>query len=531
MNTPWTCCAAENKLPRVPAANRDLHVVGIDIGTTNTKAVLARLPAAAPSDSAAGSVRSLARASTPTPGEADALVDAVFALMRRLLDGCPHAPVAVGVASMAETGVPLDARSRPLSPLVTWDASRGDADAHALARQYGEDALFAATGVRVSPKVPLVAWLAQRRASPGTWTAMQRWAGVADLVCLALTGRLATDHTLAGRTMAYRLPAAGEQPAEHFDPDLLAIVGLGPEQLPDVCSPSLPAGRTLRAATDRSGLPAGIPVVVAGHDHQVGAHAAGARMPGDRVDSVGTAEAVLRVVDARPRPDRVREAGMSVVRTVGGKYDAVLAGSSAAGALFAAWLDVHGLSGREAELLERARRLDAGPTGILVLPYLRGRQCPDPDADACLQTIGARAEDSPEQLLKAVFEGLCLHTRWMLAAQDDLAGAPPTAGTPVSLLGGTGATTGLWREVKEQVLPVRLQAVEEAEPVATGAALVAAERSGLVDPGVLSLPSGAAASGHTDPYLDTFHRFVAYARTRSGVASNDTPNPMLRGAR
>jgi hypothetical protein len=67
MNIPWTCCAAENKLPRVPAANRDLHVVGIDIGTTNTKAVLARLPAAAPSDSAAGSVRSLARAAHQPP--------------------------------------------------------------------------------------------------------------------------------------------------------------------------------------------------------------------------------------------------------------------------------------------------------------------------------------------------------------------------------------------------------------------------------------------------------------------------------
>src|SRR5699024_4632229 len=111
------------------------------------------------------------------------------------------------------------------------------------AATHGADALFAATGVRPSGKVPLATWAQLREEDPVRWAAMARWAGAADLVVLALTGRLATDHTLAGRTMAYRLPAPGDPVPEGFDAELLAAVGLRPEQLPEVVVPGEVAGR------------------------------------------------------------------------------------------------------------------------------------------------------------------------------------------------------------------------------------------------------------------------------------------------
>lgn len=201
--------------------------VGIDIGTTNTKVVRF---------DRGSSTTVLTR---PTPTRLDDLLAVVFAGIRAAAVTGPVA--AVGIASMAESGFPLDQRGRALTSMLSWRDTRDDADVHALADRLGADALFEATGVRPGPKPSLAVWLWLRSRHPASFAAMHRWAGVADAVHLALTGELRTDHTLAGRTLAYRLPPAGTPLAAVFDAGLLAEAGLRPEQLPGG-----PSGRRAR---------------------------------------------------------------------------------------------------------------------------------------------------------------------------------------------------------------------------------------------------------------------------------------------
>ncbi|NTW40971.1 MAG: carbohydrate kinase, partial [Cellulomonadaceae bacterium] len=333
----------------------------------------------------------LAVATEPTPAEADALVAAVVRLAAQVIARTGLRPAAVGIASMAETGVALDADGRPLTPLLRWDGHRAGTQADALAASLGRAELFAATGVRASAKVPLATWAWLADHEPAVHAEMATWVGVADLLALVLTGRAVTDHTLAGRTMAFRLPGPDGALPTSFDAELLAAVGLRPSTLPQVLGPGEVAGvvpgpsdgprghRHWAAACGAlrdAGLAAGTPVVVAGHDHAVGTWAGGARTPGDRVDSVGTAEAVLSVLPGAPDPDRTAAAGMSSVITVGGGH-AVLAGTSSAGAMLG-WLAER--TGQDPGVLLAAAHLDLvadpAPTGVLVLPYLAGRQTP-----------------------------------------------------------------------------------------------------------------------------------------------------------
>lgn len=475
------------------------------MGTTNTKVALVEVSTARP--------RSVV--SAPTPSAAD-LRPTLLALLLRVLDGAP-APDAVGVASMAETGVPLDRDGTPIGDWLRWDGHRGRAEADALARRIGWDALVGETGVRPSAKVPLATWAWLHVHRPDTWARMARWAGAADLVGLLLTGRLATDHTLAGRTMAYCLPgdrvpdsSRGHEPdasrgrlPDSFDPDLLREVGLRPEQLPDIVTAGL-AGST-RGATWP--LRAGTPVVVAGHDHAVGAYAAGVRRPGDVADSVGTAEAIMSIVAEPPDPVEVGRAGMSAVVTVG-QCRAVLAGSSSAGAVVQWWLE-HESGGLDAdELFARALAV-GGPSGVIVLPYLFGRQTPDPAPAARLRVLG-RSGHSPAELTRAMLEGLCLQARWMVEEQLRLA---RLGGIEVAVLGGAVAANPAWTSVKSQVLPWPLRLVTAAEPVAAGAAMVAAERVGLIDEAPALEGGRAASAGHE--YDNAFARFVTAARAHS----------------
>lgn len=502
-------------------------VLGLDIGSTNVKAVLVRL------DVVGRSVTDLAVRSAGTPDHPDALVAVVLDLVRAVLADGP-APQAVGIASMAETGAPLDRDGRPLTDLVRWDGQRGALDSDRLAAELGRAELFAATGVRPGPKAPLVTWAWLRRTQPAVWSRMARWGGAADLVCLAMTGALVTDHTLAGRTMAYRLPRAGEPLPHGFDPDLLAVVGVRPEQLPEVAQPGSAAGGVVGTEFVRAGLTAGTPVVVAGHDHAVGAWAAGARRPGDRADSIGTAEAVMTVLEGMVPRAVVGGHGMSLVRTVAGTHEAVLAGSPGAGAMVRWWSEtVLGGESITAVLPTTA----VAPTGLLVLPYPQGRQSPSPDPSARIRLLDeADREVDPASLrevdraslrdgagravagrwTEALLEGLALQARWMLTEQHQLV-ADALGGTaarsPVHVLGGAARSNARWMALKAAVTPAPVRLVACEEPVASGAALLAAERLGLVPRATLRLPAVLLPRppGSSGAFSRAYDRFVAAA--------------------
>jgi len=544
-------------------AGSGVPVLGIDVGSTNVKVVLVGL------DARGGAVTELATAAARTPRSPEALVRTVAELVREVLADRP-APRAVGIASMAETGALIAPDGGSLTELLRWDGRHGEDDAARVAADLGRAELFRTTGVRVSGKVPLVTWSRLRRTAPEMWHPTTRWAGAADVVCLALTGRLVTDHTLAGRTMGYRLPPVGQPLPESFDGELLGAVGLTPAQLPAVARPGEVAGTVLRGRFADAGLAVGTPVVVAGHDHAVGTWAAGVDGPGDRADSIGTAEAVVTVLGAPVDRAAVAAQGMSLVRTVGGVHEALLAGSPAAGAMVAWWLDTV-LPGRSVESALAGLRPD-GPTGLLVLPYPRGRQGPRPDPDARVRVVddagrdvtaralapvaGRQVPAGAARLALAMLEGLAYHARWLLDTQALLAargdpgrgtgggvpvGADPARGTgraapveadtaraagpempvpatgdaPLRVLAGAAGTNAAWMAVKAALTPGPLHLVASAEPVAAGAALLAAERTGILPPGAVRLPSRVIAPAPApDRYGATLQRFVDAATAR-----------------
>jgi len=195
---------------------------------------------------------------------------------------------------------------------------------------------------------------------------------------------------------------------------------------------------------------------------------------------------------------------MSLVRTVGGHARALVAGNSAAGSAYAAWIADH----------PESDDLPPGPTGLLVLPYPRGRQSPAPDPEATMRVVGDVGAAMPGALTKAILEGLSLQARWMYDVQRGLdAGA---TGGPVVLFGGPGARNAAWTRVKAEVLARPLHVVAQEEPVAVGAAIVAAERAGLVAPGSVVLPAAPADQHGADPYAPTYATFVHEARGGRG---------------
>ncbi len=484
-----------------PREGAPLIALGIDVGTTNTKAVLIGVDAAAGIDS----VHELAVRSFPTPPAAASIIAGLEDAIRGVLADAGVEPTVIGIASMAETGVPLAAEGEPLRDLIRWNGQDGLRGPEVLANLLDPEDLFAATGVPLAPKVPLAMWAARREGDAALWKRMARWAGVADFVGLALTGKLVTDHTLAGRTMAYRLPPTGRTVPVSFDAELLRLVGLRPAQLPRVAAPGAAAGAVTAVAARRFGITPGIPVFIAGHDHAVGAWAAGARVAGDVADSVGTAEALVRILGEGADRRAVAMTGMSLTRSAEGHRESLLAGTPHAGSLVAEWFRTT-LAGSDRDaVFSEVSRMGYRPAGVLVLPYPAGRQTPAPDPHARLDVVDLQGHPvdptaySAAQLAHGLLAGLNLHLRWMAAEQARLAGG----GMPASIrvLGGAGAGNAAWMTFKAAIMPAALELVSVREPVASGAALLAATRAGVVGADIrlpssrLPCPPGISPSG------------------------------------
>jgi sugar (pentulose or hexulose) kinase len=211
------------------------------------------------------------------PGE---LLAAAVAAAREAVAAAGGLHVAgIGVASVAETGVLLDAANRPVAPAIAWHDARGAAEAERLAADLG--GFSARVGLPPTELCTLAKYRWMRDHLPGSADGV-RWLNVAEWIVLGLGGEPAAELSLASRTGFYDLHA--QRPWD----EALAWADAPAGLLPD----AVPAGTPMGTAT----LPEaeGAVLTVGGHDHLAAAVGLGAAGEGDVLDSCGTAEAFVQ---------------------------------------------------------------------------------------------------------------------------------------------------------------------------------------------------------------------------------------------
>ena len=262
-------------------------VAGMDLGSTGMKLLVCTEDGA-----------ELVVEEVPTPwragpdGTADLLPDELAAAVERLLGvasrklaALTDAPVtALAIAGMGETGVLVDDEAKPAAPAFAWFDPRGAVQVAAFPAEVRAE--FAGrTGLPLGPQAS-VAKLAYLR-DQGLELDGLRWLNLPEFVVTALGGRAAAELSLASRTGLLDQDTGAPWPA------MLDALGITADFLP----PLVTAGADLGRIAD--GLPfAGARLTVAGHDHLVAAEADGP-IPAARYHvSMGTAEVLLRVIDA-----------------------------------------------------------------------------------------------------------------------------------------------------------------------------------------------------------------------------------------
>lgn len=432
----------------------DFCLIGIDVGTTATKATLI---------DAAG--RQLAGFERPhptlhtTPGMAEQRpqdwLEGVFGALGHFAEIAePSRVIGIGLTSQVNSHVFVDARGEALRPAIIWQDTRAAEDAATLDRQVSVEQKTAWFGgpvpIDASHALSRMAFVA--RTEPQIWGAVRHVLLPKDYVALRLTGEVASDAIAA----VGLVDSTGT-----YVSALLDLVPGAETRLPPLHPFHHSVGRMA------PGRPfAGTPVMVGAMDAWAGMFGCGVVADGDAMYQSGTSE-IPGIVSS------------TVVPTPGvilfPPYDGIRmhAAPTQSGGASMTWLS--NLLGKSpAELIGQMSDKTLEATTPFFLPHLAGERAPIWDAASRGVFARLNADSGPEQLTLSVMEGVAHSVRWAFEALEQSAGLIPER----IHIGGGGARSDAWCQIRADVLEKPLTRTSIPAVAALGAAIIAGVGSG-----------------------------------------------------
>jgi len=459
------------------------YVIGVDIGTQSTKAVLVES-----NGRIVAQASSAYQVDTPEPLWAEqapevwlaAVVDCVRDVVRQAgVDG--FFIKALCVSSLyGGSGVPVDADGVPTHPCLIWMDRRAQDEVDWVRAHVDLERLYDITGNGVDSYYGYTKMLWLRDKRPEAWKHTRQFLPPNAFVNAELTGNVAVDHSSAGN-----IGGIYDVAQRRWSGEMLDRLGIPRSMMPQRLVESSEVVGPLKARWARElGLPAGLPVIAGGVDAAVATLAAGASRSGNHVAMIGTSMCwgtIRQKVDAR-------HGLISMPHVVGGLRDLYVFGGAITAGASVTWFRETFCQAEVAEgetlgidphelLEEPASALPAGAQGLLFLPYLMGERSPIWDAKASGAFVGLGLHHGRAHLYRAVLEGIAFALRHNIEA-GSLAGE--TLDERLTVVGGA-AHSDLWMQIIADVTGRPVATIEGDAEASLGAALLAAYGVGLID--------------------------------------------------
>jgi len=422
----------------------------------------------------------------PRPGWAEQDMSevwaAVTASLAEVVAALPDAPDMVALTAQGDGAWLVDEQARPTGPAVLWNDGRATAQIAEWERNGVAEEAFGICGSRVSTGMPnaVLAWL--RENDPDRVARSSHLLTCSGWLHLKLTGEAAVDESDASA------PFLDIRRREWSD-RLFDIYGLQWAQrlLPSLRDDDHRVTALSTAAAAETGLPAGIPVVLAPYDICATAIGAGAVSVGQACCILGTTLATEVVTDTVVTDQPV---GITVTLGVPGRY--LRAFPTMSGGDVLDWATrMLGLASA-GDLMSLAERGNRDAAGVRFIPYLSpaGERAPFFDPTARGSLSGLSLEAGREDVARALVEGVTMTIR-------DCLTAAPGAPDRLALCGG-GTRSDFWMRLIADMTGIPVTIPADTEVGARGAWL-----TGLVATG--REPGFQAAADRHVQVAATYH--------------------------
>lgn len=471
------------------------YIIGVDIGTTNIKAVAL--------DDEGQLLAQAARSARQAPGlpgrseqEPEVLFRQVVQVVRAVCQACPPGLAVAGLvfSGAMHSLLAVDRNGAPLTNAWLWSDLRAGEFSDALRASADGQEIYRRTGVPVHPMSPLLKLMWMRRHQTSVFEKAHCFLGIKDFILQKILGEYVCDASVASASGLLNTRSA------QWDAIALQAAAIDTGRLSAVVSPlrvfALPAQAAAQLA-----LPAGLPVIPGASDGALANLGSGAEGPDRLAVTVGTS-AALRLTAEAPYVD-------PAMRTFCYRLDDrrfITGGASNNGSNTVEWLRKQVLQTNlsTARLLEQAAATDPGAEGLLFVPYLLGERAPVWNAYATGMFQGLKARHGRAHLMRAIVEGVAFNLKLIAAS------LPLAATAERIVLSGGVAQSALWRQVLADIFqkPVCLPAADGVDASVRGAVTMARVALGLPPMPVQELlESAIPIPQNVEKYTTSFQRF------------------------
>ncbi len=461
------------------------HSIGIDLGTTNVKAVLV---------AANGTViASTARALT-SGVEGDTVEQDPEAIWRLVIDSITELTSlrptearsieSIGVCSQYSSIVGVDATGRPTSPLIMWSDQRGSDYSWAIISEHDTafDTWVQRHGIPpVGGGLSLAHILHLQFERPETHAATTAYVEAMDYVTARLTSRITSTQQTAFMTQLCDNRTLGNT---HYDADLVAMSGVDSTRLPALIEVESVVAPIVGEIAETTGLPAGVVVAAGTNDTATVAVATGALESGIGGLAIGTTSVLIDTVESFS-VDLDHEI-VSMPGPFGDSY-LTMAENGLGGRVLEHTIDhivhpddilgsnSHGDPFSSVDIALSATSPAAGD--VMFLPWLAGSLAPNSSHAMRGGFINMSLETVRVDLIRSVAEGVAHNLAWLLPHVEALSG---NRVDQINFTGG-GARSKAWVQVIADVLGRPVAVVAQPHlATARAAALLSLQRCGAI---------------------------------------------------
>jgi xylulokinase len=448
-------------------------VLGIDIGTTSTKAVLV-----------AGNGDVLAESeveqevSTPHPAwtEQDPEMwwastrSAIGDVMRQAKNlASPVEVRGIGLSGQMHSSVFLDGDGKPIRPAILWSDGRTTPQCREIIEKMGLAGLHRTAGNLAVEgfTAPKVLWL--RENEPQNYERLRTLLLPKDYIRYRLTGELATEPSDAITTLLFNVRE------RDWSREVLSTLDIPSSILPRVAGSTEVSGHVTPSVAVALGLEPNIPVVGGGGDNAAAAVGSGVVKMSRVQSSIGTSGTFLTPIERASVDEGMRL--HTFCHCLPDQWYLMGVILSAGNSL--RWLrDVllpQNTEGAYDLLTSEAGKVAPGSEGLFFLPYLTGERTPHNDSSARGVFFGLHLGHTRAHMARAVMEGVCFAMRDSLELMRQLG----ASFEEIRAVGG-GARSALWRQIQADVYGAPVTILGPAGGPSYGAALMAAVGVGIL---------------------------------------------------
>ncbi|MEC0213830.1 gluconokinase [Paenibacillus ehimensis] len=454
------------------------YMIGVDIGTTSTKAVLFE---------ESGKVVTKADEEYPlymptssiAEQDPDRIFRAVVQTLKRVMKQSaarPEQVLFVSFSSAMHSVIVVDAEGKPLTRCITWGDNRSADWAERLKRDMNGHEIYLRTGTPIHPMSPLSKLLWLRHDHQELFQNAGKFVSIKEYVFAKLFGEYVVDYSIASATGLMNLRKLD------WDEEALDVAGVSRNQLSRLVPTTYALTGMNAVYAEETGLAGSTPFIVGASDGVLSNLGMNAIEPGVVAATIGTSGAIRTVID-HPSTD---PKGRIFCYALTEKHWVIGGAVNNGGMLFRWARDEFAASEVETAkrlgidaydlLTQIVEKVSPGADGLIFHPYMTGERAPLWNANARGSFFGLTMHHRKEHMIRAVLEGVIFNLYTVLLAMGERIGRPKK----IQATGGF-ARSSLWRQIMADIFDQEVVVPQSFESSCLGAAVLGLYATGRAE--------------------------------------------------